>query len=51
MMYQVYSINLLMVELQVPKDAAVPVDEGTWLKLRKKDNKTEAWLRQQTKWY
>ena len=48
---QVKTTKGLMVELQVPKDAAVPVDEGTWLKLRKKDNKTEAWLRQQTKWY
>ena len=48
---QVKTTKGLMVELKVPKDMAVPVDEGTWLKLRKKDDKTEAWLRQQTKWY
>ena len=48
---QVKTTKGLMVELEVPKDAAVAVDEGTWLKVRKKQEKTEAWLRQQTKWY
>ena len=41
----------LLVELAVPKDAAVPVDEGTWLLLRKKDDKSEAWQRSKTQWY
>ena len=41
----------LVVELAVPKDTAVPVDEGSWLRLRKKDAKTEAWLRSKTQWY
>lgn len=48
---QVKTTKGLMAELEVPKEAAVPVDEGTWLKLRRKDDRTEAWLRQQTKWY
>ena len=48
---QVKTTKGLMAELEVPKEAAVPVDEGTWLKLRRKDDKAEAWLRQQTKWY
>lgn len=48
---QVKTTKGLVVELEVPKDAAVPVDEGTWLKVRKKDDKQEAWLRSKTKWY
>ena len=48
---QVMTKKGLMVELEVPKDAAVPVDEGTWLRLRKKNDKTEAWLRSKTQWY
>lgn len=40
-----------VVELEVPKEAAVPVNEGTWLRLRHKENKTEAWLRSKTQWY
>ena len=48
---QVKTKKGLMVELEVPKDAAVPVDEGTWLRLRKKNDKTEAWLRSKTQWY
>lgn len=48
---QVKTKKGLMVELEVPKDAAVPVDEGTWLSLRKKNDKTEAWLRSKTQWY
>ena len=48
---QVKTKKGLMVELEVPKDAAVTVDEGTWLRLRKKNDKTEAWLRSNTQWY
>lgn len=48
---QVKTKKGLMVELEVPKDAAVTVDEGTWLRLRKKNDKTEAWLRSKTQWY
>lgn len=48
---QVKTTKGLMVELEVPKDAAVPVDEGTWLKVRKKKEKTEAWLRSKTQWF
>lgn len=48
---QVKTTKGLMAELEVPKEVAVPIDEGTWLKLRRKDDRTEAWLRQQTKWY
>ena len=48
---QVKTTKGLMAELEVLKEAAVPVDEGVWLKLRRKDDKAEAWLRQQTKWY
>ncbi|MGM9529100.1 MAG: hypothetical protein ACI3XC_06785 [Phascolarctobacterium sp.] len=48
---QVKTTKGLVVELEVPKEAAVPVDEGTWLKLRKKDEKNEVWLRSKTQWY
>ena len=48
---QVKTTKGLLVELAVPKDAAVPVDEGTWLRLRKKDDKSEAWQRSNTQWY
>lgn len=48
---QVKTTKGLVVELEVPKEAAVPVDEGTWLKVRKKGEKEEAWLRQKTQWY
>ena len=48
---QVKTTKGLLVELAVPKDAAVPVDEGTWLRLRKKDDKSEAWQRSKTQWY
>ena len=48
---QVKTKKGLMVELEVPKDAEVTVDEGTWLRLRKKNDKTEAWLRSKTQWY
>lgn len=48
---QVKTTKGLQVELEVPKEAAVPVDEGTWLRVRKKDDKQEAWLRSKTKWY
>ena len=41
----------LVVELEVPKEAAAPVDEGTWLKLRQKDAKNEVWLRSKTQWF
>ena len=48
---QVKTTKGLLVALAVPKDAAVPVDEGTWLRLRKKDDKSEAWQRSKTQWY
>ena len=48
---QVKTTKGLVVELEVPKEAAVPVDEGTWLRLRKKDDKNEVWLRSKTQWY
>ena len=48
---QVKTTKGLVVELEVPKEAAAPVDEGTWLRLRKKDDKNEVWLRSKTQWY
>lgn len=37
--------------LEIPKEAALPVDEGVWLKVRKQGTTTEAWLRKQTQWF
>lgn len=48
---QVKTTKGLVVELEVPKEAAAPVDEGTWLRLRKEDDKNEVWLRSKTQWY
>ena len=48
---QVKTTKGLVVELEVPKEAAAPVDEGTWLKLRKKDEQNEVWLRSKTQWF
>ena len=48
---QVKTTKGMLVELAVPKDAVVPVDEGTWLRLRKKDDKSEVWQRSKTQWY
>ena len=40
-----------LVKLKVNKAAVLPVDEGTWIKVRKKDSDKEGWLRIKTQWY
>lgn len=37
-------------KIEVEKSALRPVDEGTWLRVRSRDNK-EAWVRIASKWY
>lgn len=40
-----------LVKLKVKKADVLPVDEGTWIKVRKKDSDREGWLRIKTQWY
>lgn len=42
-----------LVKLKVKKADVLPVDEGTWIKVRKKDSDSdkEGWLRIKTQWY
>lgn len=39
------------VQLEVPKEAVRPINEGTWLRVRQKHGKQEAWKLSSTKWY